>query len=33
MQPVAPISPTFSLVTLAPTLVTRPTISWPGTQA
>ena len=33
MQPVAPMSPTLSFVTLLPTLVTRPTISWPGTQA
>ena len=33
MQPVAPMSPTLTFVTLAPTAVTRPTISWPGTQA
>jgi hypothetical protein len=33
MQPVAPMSPTLTLVTFAPTRVTRPTISWPGTQA
>ena len=32
MQPTAARSPTLNLVTAEPTLVTRPTISWPGTQ-
>ena len=32
MQPTAARSPGLNLVTAEPTLVTRPTISWPGTQ-
>src|SRR6266700_8168458 len=32
MQPTAPRSPGLNLVTREPTRVTRPTISWPGTQ-
>ena len=31
MQPTAAMSPALNLVTLAPTFLTRPTISWPGT--
>jgi hypothetical protein len=31
MHPTAATSPTFSFVTLLPTLITRPTISCPGT--
>src|SRR5580693_8520249 len=31
-QPTAARSPGLNLVTAEPTLVTRPTISWPGTQ-
>src|ERR1700722_16982764 len=31
-QPTAARSPGLNLVTAGPTLVTRPTISWPGTQ-
>jgi len=33
MQPTAATSPGLNFVTAEPTLVTRPTISWPGTQA
>jgi hypothetical protein len=32
MQPTAARSPTFSFFTPEPVCVTRPTISWPGTQ-
>ena len=32
MQPTAARSPGLNFVTAEPTLVTRPTISWPGTQ-
>ena len=32
MQPTAARSPGLNLVTAEPTFVTRPTISWPGTQ-
>ena len=32
MQPTAARSPALNLVTAEPTLVTRPTISWPGTH-
>src|SRR5580658_6889810 len=32
MQPTAARSPGLNLVTAGPTLATRPTISWPGTQ-
>ena len=31
MQPTAAMSPALNFVTVLPTLVTRPTISWPGT--
>ena len=31
MQPTPALDPTLNLVTLAPTSVTMPTISWPGT--
>ena len=30
MQPTPTVSPTLKLLTPLPTLVTRPTISWPG---
>ncbi len=32
MQPTAARSPALNFVTSSPTAVTRPTISWPGTQ-
>ena len=32
MQPTAATSPGLNFVTAEPTLVTRPMISWPGTQ-